>query len=46
MCGGGTGRVNIAALVCYKSGERSRLIYRLHVYRGRKGESKAFGWRD
>ncbi len=43
---GGSGRVNIAALACYKSGERSRLIYRLHVYRGRKGEPKTFGWMD
>ncbi|WP_328853914.1 hypothetical protein OHB01_22080 [Microbispora hainanensis] len=38
--------MNIAALVCYKPGERSRLIYRLHVYRGRKGEPKTFGWMD
>lgn len=44
--GRGTGRVNIAALVCYKPGERSRLIYRLHLYSGRKGESKTFGWMD
>ncbi|XVQ83656.1 transposase [Microbispora siamensis] len=44
--GRGSGRVNIAALVCYKPGERSRLIYRLHIYRGRKGEPKTFGWMD
>jgi len=44
--GGGSGRVNIAALVCYTPGERSRLIYRLHVYRGRKDEFKTFRWMD
>src|SRR5690242_7514032 len=26
------------------AGDRSRLIYRLHCYRGRKGETKAFTW--
>jgi transposase len=44
--GGGTGRVSIAALVCYRPGHRSRLIYRLHVWRGRKGEPKSFTWMD
>ena len=36
------GRVWIAGLVCYKPGERSRLIYRLHLYRRRKGERVGF----
>ena len=44
--GGGTGRVNIAGLVCYRPGDRSRLIYRLRVPRGRKGEPKALQWTD
>ncbi len=42
--GGGTGRVSVAGLACYRPGDRSRLIYRLHCYRGRKGETKAFTW--
>ncbi len=44
--GGGTGYVSIAGICCYKPGQRSRLIYRLHLYRGRKGESKSFAWTD
>ena len=42
--GGGTGHVSVAGLACYRPGHRSRLIYRLHRYRGRKGETKAFTW--
>jgi hypothetical protein len=34
----------VAGLACYRPGHRSRLIYRLHLYRGRKGETKAFTW--
>ena len=44
--GGGTGRVSVAGLACYRPGHRSRLIYRLHTYRGRKGETKAFTWTE
>jgi hypothetical protein len=44
--GGGTGRISVAGLACYRPGDRSRLIYRLHCYRGRKGESRAFAWRE
>ena len=44
--GGGTGRVSVAGLACYRPGDRSRLIYRLHHYRGRKGETKAFTWTE
>lgn len=29
-------------MVCYRPGERPRLIYRLHHYRRRKGERAAF----
>jgi DDE superfamily endonuclease len=42
--GSGTGHVSVAGLACYRPGHRSRLIYRLHLYRGRKGETKAFTW--
>jgi len=42
--GGGTGHVSVAGLACYRPGCRSRLIYRLHSYRGRKDETKAFTW--
>jgi transposase len=44
--GGGTGRVNIAGLACYRPGDRSRLIYRIRLYRGRKGEPKSLQWTD
>ena len=44
--GGGTGHVSVAGLACYRPGHRSRLIYRLHFYRGRKGETKAFTWTE
>jgi putative transposase len=33
-------------LACYKAGEKSRLIYRMMVYRGRKGEKKGFREHD
>jgi len=44
--GGGTGHLPVAGLACYRPGFRSRLIYRLHEYRGRKGETKAFTWSE
>jgi hypothetical protein len=44
--GSGTGRVNIAGLVCYRPGDRSRLIYRTRLYRGRRDEPKALTWTD
>ena len=44
--GSGTGHVSAAGLACYRPGHRSRLIYRLHPYRGRKGETKAFTWTE
>ncbi|WTZ85425.1 transposase [Streptomyces sp. NBC_01384] len=40
------GRVSIAGMTCYKSGERSRLIYAIREYQGRKDEPKGFGWKD
>ncbi|MEU1692023.1 transposase [Streptomyces hirsutus] len=39
------GRVNIAGVVCYRAGHRSRFLFRLHIWHGRRGESKAFSWR-
>ena len=44
--GGGSGHVSVAGLACYRPGHRSRLLYRLHTYRGRKGETKAFTWSE
>jgi hypothetical protein len=43
---GGLGRVSAAGMVCYRPGERSRLIYRLHVYHKRKSETASFTERD
>jgi putative transposase len=42
VTGKGSGRISIAGLVCYKPGIRSRLIYRMMLHRGRKGEPKGF----
>jgi hypothetical protein len=44
--GSGTGHVSVAGLACYRPGHRSRLTCRLHRYRGRKGETKAFTWTE
>ena len=44
--GRGSGRVSIGGLTCYRPGHRSRLIFRLHVYRGRRNETKGFGRTD
>ena len=44
--GGGSGHISVAGLACYRPGDRSRLIYRLRLYRGRKGETKAFTWTE
>jgi hypothetical protein len=40
--GGGTGKVSIAGVVCLCPGGRPHLLYKLRVYRRRKGERKAF----
>lgn len=42
VTGKGSGRISIAALNCYKPHQKSRLIYRMMVHRGRKGEKKGF----
>lgn len=46
VSGKGSGRISIAGLTCYRPGERSRLIYRTIVHRGRKGERRSFSERD
>nr|WP_243704933.1 transposase [Micromonospora sp. KC723] len=46
MSGKGSGRVSIAGLTCYRPGQRSRLIYRTIVHRGRKNERRSFSERD
>jgi transposase len=42
--GGGDGRVSIAGVACYRPGHRPHLLYKLQVYRRRKGERKTFTW--
>lgn len=46
VTGKGSGRISIAAMTCYKSDQKSRLIYRMMIHRGRKGEKKGFRERD
>ena len=46
MRGSGSGSVSVAGLACYRAGHRTRLIYRMHRYRGRKGETRAFTWTE
>ncbi|MGC7102629.1 transposase [Amycolatopsis lurida] len=46
VTGKGSGRISIAAMTCYKADEKSRLIYRMMVHRGRKGEKKGFREHD
>ncbi|MEU9256830.1 hypothetical protein AB0D66_34560 [Streptomyces sp. NPDC048270] len=36
----------MAGMTCFRQGERPRLFYSFHVYRGRKDEPKGFTWRD
>ncbi|MCL6737637.1 helix-turn-helix domain containing protein [Streptomyces neyagawaensis] len=35
------GRVNIAGVVCYSAGHRSRFFFKLAIWHGRQGEPKA-----
>lgn len=39
------GRVNIAGVVCYRTGHRSRFFFELHIWHRRRGEPKVFAWR-
>lgn len=41
-----TGRVSIAGLICAKPGQRTRLIYRVRVCHGRRGEPKGIREHD
>jgi putative transposase len=43
VSGKGSGRVSIAGLTCYQTGQRSRLIYRTIVHRGRRNERPRVG---
>ncbi len=40
------GRVNIAGVACYRAGHQSHFFFKLHVWRGRRGEPKTFSWRQ
>ncbi|MFI5679101.1 transposase [Streptomyces cellulosae] len=42
----GSGRISLAGLVCRKAGRRTRLIFRMLVHHGRKGEKKSFREKD
>ncbi|MEO3807168.1 transposase [Nonomuraea sp. B1E8] len=42
VTGKGSGRVSLAGLICPKPGRRTRLIYRMLLHRGRRGEPKGF----
>ena len=44
--GAGGGRVSIAAVACYRPGDRPHLFFKLRICRRRKGEPKGFTWRD
>ncbi|MER5619275.1 transposase [Streptomyces sp. NPDC002215] len=40
------GQGPMAGMACFTQGRRSRLIYAIREYRGRKDKPKGFGWRD
>nr|WP_158857446.1 transposase [Streptomyces sp. NRRL B-1347] len=42
----GSGRISLAGLVCRRPGRRTRLIFRMLVHHGRKGEKKGFREKD
>jgi putative transposase len=46
VSGKGSGPVSIAGLVCVRPGSRSRLLYRMRVHRGRKGERRSMSEAD
>ncbi|MDT3445813.1 transposase [Pseudofrankia sp. BMG5.37] len=43
---GGRGRVSVTGLVCYRPGQRARLLYRARLGHGHPGERKGMGWAD
>jgi len=44
--GASRGRISTAALVCFKAGERSRLIYRPRIQDHHQGAHRGFTWQD
>jgi transposase len=44
--GGGSGRIHVAGMVCYKPGHRSRFFHHIRIHRGRKNEPKSLTWQD
>jgi putative transposase len=46
VSGKGSGRVSVAGLVCLRPGARSRLLYRMRIHRGRKGERRSMSEAD
>ncbi len=46
VSGKGSGRVPVAGLVCLRPGARSRLLYRMRLHRGRKGERRSMSEAD
>jgi DDE superfamily endonuclease len=46
VSGKGSGRISIAGLVCVKPDQRSRLIYRTLIHRGRKSQRRSFSETD
>lgn len=46
VSGKGSGRVNLAGMIALRRGCRTRLIYRMIAYHGRKHERKGFRERD
>lgn len=46
VSGRGSGRVNLAGMIALRRGFRTRLIYRIMPYHGRKNERKGFRERD
>jgi len=46
VTGKGSGRVSLAGLIALRPGRRTRLIYRMLVHHGRKGEKKGFREKD
>ncbi|CAI7976504.1 transposase [Frankia sp. Hr75.2] len=38
--------MSVVGMVCYKPGQRARLVYRARVSHGRRGERKGLSWAD
>lgn len=46
VTGKGSGRVSMAAVLAFRPGLRTTMLYRIHVYHGCKTEAKGFGEAD